>query len=97
MKILSKGVIYFSACKYNASDLIIYNQNAINIPVTDLDPVYTVPDSRSHDIEFGQFAVLPFFLGLVDVKFFNIIINLRTSLVLKVFNLISWPCGSGTT
>ena len=23
-----------------------------------LDPVYTVPDSRSHDIEFGQFEVI---------------------------------------
>ena len=23
---------------------------------TELDPVYTIPDSRSHDIKFGQFA-----------------------------------------
>ena len=24
----------------------------------ELDPAYTVPDSRSHDIEFGHFAVI---------------------------------------
>ena len=59
----------------------------------ELDPVYTVPDSRSHDIEFGQFAVIyllsSLFLRLAVVKFCNIIINLRATLVSKVFDLIS--------
>ena len=32
-------------------------QNRV-LKLIDFRPVYTVPDSRSHDIEFGQFAVI---------------------------------------
>ena len=39
---------------------------------------------------------LPLILWLVVFKFCNIVTNLRATLTLKVFNLISWPCGSGT-
>ncbi len=30
----------------------------LNVEILVLDPVYTVPDSHSHDIEFGQFEVI---------------------------------------
>ena len=55
------------------------------------DPVYTATDSCRHDIEFGQFAViftLTIFSMIIAIKFGNIV-NLRATLVLKLFNLIS--------
>ena len=45
----------------------------------DIDPVYTVPDSRSHDND------LPFFLCSVVIKFWNITMDLRATLVLKLY------------
>ena len=57
-----------------------------------LDPVYTVPDTYGHDIDFGQFAVIfipTIFLRLVVIEFCCIMINLGATLVLKLFNFIS--------
>ena len=58
-----------------------------------LDPVYTVADTLGHDmIEFGHFAVIFTrinFLGSFVIKFCNTIINLKATLVFKLFNLIS--------
>ena len=45
-----------------------------------LDPVYMVPDSSSHDIDFGEFAVIftlaIFPMIIAVIKFCNIIVNL---------------------
>jgi hypothetical protein len=53
-----------------------------------LEPVYTVPDSRSHDNDLYEFKVVVHSYHCMKFRFCNTL-DLRARLVLKLLNLMS--------
>ncbi len=56
-----------------------------------LDPVYTVPDSHSHDIEFGQFELIFTLLETIQFDIVTMWIRYRVNGVLGIINRKT-PC-----